>query len=123
MGPVGVTSAAQVIQPVTEVHVPPLQQYPPATDLNDRTLPSAMEFDAAGDEIVLVTNMYFTFSPEAVVEATANGVQVPVTARDQVSSAYLCAVCARDARVHWHLDIAASALDRIDVVTVADRNN
>jgi hypothetical protein len=120
IGPVGVTSAVQVIQPTAGVSVPSLQQYPPITDMNDGGVPSAVEFDAAADEIVLVTNMYFTSSQ--VIEAKANGTPVPVTARDQVSSAYVCGTCARGSRVRWRLDIKAPALDRIDIVTIADRN-
>ncbi len=120
-GPIGIASAAQVVQPAKGARVPPLQQYPPATDLNDRRPPATVEFDAAPEEIVLVTNMYFTFSSEPVIEATANGMAVAATARDQVSSAYHCAACGRNSLVHWRLQITAPSLDRVDIVTIAPR--
>jgi hypothetical protein len=118
IGPVGATSIVQAIQPTTGTPVPTLQQYPPATDRNDPGVESTVEFDAASDEIVIVTNMYFTFSPAPVVDATANGIPVSAVARDQVSSAYICAICGLDARIRWRLAITAPALDRIDIVTI-----
>ena len=121
LGPIGIAPVVQVIQPATGVPIPSLQQYPPATDLNDPRPPGTVEFDAASDEIVIVTNMYFTFSSEPVIEATANGMPVPASARDQVASAYRCARCGHHAPVHWRLAITAPALDRIDIVTIAAR--
>jgi len=116
IGPVGVTSIVQVIQPAAGTRVPTLQQYPPATDRNEPEVRNTVEFDAASDEIVLVTNTYFTFSPGPRVEATANGVPVPVAARDQASLAYACTSCADGVR--WRLDITAPELDRVDIVTI-----
>jgi len=120
-GPIGIAPAVQVVQPTMGERIPPLQQYPPATDLNDRRPPSTVEFDAAPDVIVLVTNMYFTFSSEPGIEASANGMPVPAIARDQVSSAYDCTACGRSTLVHWRLHLTAPSLDRVDIVTVAAR--
>ena len=119
VGAIGVAPVAQVIYPVTGTRIPALQKYPPATDNNAPGSRSTLEFDAVPGEVVLVTNMYFTFSPEPVVEATANGMPVPATTRDQVSSAFICQLCDRDGKVHWRLGITASAIERIDVVTIA----
>jgi hypothetical protein len=119
LGPVGIAPVAQVVHPLVGRQVPMLQTYPPATDLNDRPESHAIEFEASPREIVLVTNIYFTFSAFPEVRAMANGLTISPSVRDQVSSAYVCSVCATDAPVRWRLDISAPALDRIDIVTIA----
>jgi hypothetical protein len=121
MGPVGIAPVAQVVPTGPGMRVPALEQYPPATDLNDLGPPVTVEFDAAPDEIVLVTNLYFTFSAEPAIVATANGAGVPAAARDQIASAYTCARCPRDSPVRWRFAITAPALDRIDIVTIVPR--
>ncbi len=119
IGPIGVAPVVQVINPRTGQPVPSLRTYPPATDLNAPEMRRTFQFDATPDEVVLVTNIYFTFTAKPQVFATANGQPIPVVANDQISSAYVCKRCAHDAPVHWRLDVMASSFERVDIVTVA----
>jgi hypothetical protein len=121
LGPVGIAPVMRVVQPHVGTSVPPLTQYPPASEINDRASRYTIEFDAAADEVVLVTDIYFTFNATPAIEATVDGMPVAASARDQVSTAFICDRCEGNAPVRWRLDIITPTLDRVDVVTIARR--
>lgn len=116
-GPVDLVKVVQVIHPASGEPVPDPTRYPPVPGTFGAPYAIAIEFDAGADEAVLVTNAYFAFNLDPTVLAFAGGKPVPSIAQDRVSAAYACSDCGNMASVHWRLEIATSAFQRIDIVT------
>jgi hypothetical protein len=53
------------------------------------------------------------------VEVSANGIARAPLARDVAAAVYACRECVGTAAIAWHISIASSAPERVDIVTIA----
>jgi hypothetical protein len=79
----------------------------------------AVDATVQGDRALIVAFPYVPWMIPPQVEVSANGIARAPLARDVAAAVYACHECVSAAAVAWHISIASSAPDRVDVVTIA----
>ena len=70
---------------------------------------SEFDFDAAGADVVVLTNRLPNAAPMTIGRVTAGGSPARLLYDDGGSTLYRCAACAADASVHWQVDVRGIA--------------
>jgi hypothetical protein len=119
LGGIGVTHAAEVLWPTRGLPPPDGSVYPPPAiaPLPMRTV--AVDATVQGDRALIVAFPYVPWMIPPQVEVSANGIARAPLARDVAAAIYTCHECVGAAAVAWHISIASSAPDRVDIVTIA----
>jgi hypothetical protein len=119
LGGMGVTHPAEVLWPTRGLPPPDGSVYPPPAiaPLPIRTV--VVDATVQGDRALIVAFPYVPWMISPQVEVSANGIARAPLARDVAAAVYTCRECVGAAAVAWHISIASSAPERVDVVMIA----
>jgi len=117
-GPLALFAVKQVINPLKGESTAPPGTYPPTRSTFGTPASFTLQLDARCDELVVVSNMYYTFASDPSIDATLNGIAVQPVVADAVSTVYVCKDPSPESAASWRLSIASPAPDRVDVITV-----
>lgn len=116
LGSMGLFEVDQVIAPDQRVQVPAGDVYPPRPIFRNQPVSSVLQFRAAAQEVLAITNLYHYWMPYSFV-VSLNGRSVEPSFRSMVNAYYECGGCAPDAVQEWSVTIAAPSPDLVEVVT------
>ena len=116
LGSMGLFELDQVIAPDHPVEVPPGDIYPPRPYLRDQPISRVLQFRAASEEMLAITNLYHYWMPYSFI-VSLNGQPIEPFFKSMVNAYYDCDGCAAGAVQEWSVTIAAARPDLVEVVT------
>jgi len=116
LGSMDLFEVEQVVAPNERLEIPNGDVYPPRPYVQNEQTETALEFRAAGTEIVAITNLYHYWMPYAF-SVRLNGQPVDPVLGNVVNAYYACGACEADATQSWSVTIEAPKPELVEVVT------